>query len=755
VQVLPDSRAEVVVMRRSRRWHVPAILVALWVLAANVFVSFPRARTKLVETPLPPQQRVVLPLAQAVRTPGDRLVLVYRLRNIGPALATISARTGDRVLRDVRIAPGVSKRFDLAWERPRTPLPTDTLELVGSSSTWVVEYAELANLHGYTVGAVEFLILPDAQRFEGPPPWSWALCAGSLMLVFVARPRRWWLPARAAHGALSALVALLFVAAALSPFFSEFRVVLSVHTFVFGLVVIWLPQGLDLIARASQALAPPALAVARRVARLPWRRIAVMAGVVTYAALLWFHLGAYAGGSDSSGYLNSARLLARWRVSTPLRTVAGLPANTVPSSAWVPVGFKERGSDAMVPTYPIGLPLAVAAAAQAVGWPTAPGAVMVLHALAGVFLVFRLGRACGIPTGTSGLAALLLATSPLYLFMSLTVMSDTPALVWTTTAVLLAWKSRDHPAWAGAAGLAMSTAVLVRPTNVLVIVPVALCLGLAWRRWLALIVGGIPGAVLLITYNLAAYGSALTTGYGDMSRHFGMDSGYPSLRNYVTWLPVLLTPLGMLAFGLPLLARRAGRLAIVLTAWAAVFLAFYAFYYFTHEAWWSLRFLLPAFPPLIVGALWVGSASIQRWLPATPHRRAMAIAGVTLALSLMAHNAFWVRRLAALDIGHGERVYVETTSWMSDHVPSHAVVLAMQLSGALYYYTEFPVLDWQTGPGSLRRLESHLLATNRPLYAVFFPYETEERKALDRIPGRWELVGKVRDVTVWRLVGER
>ncbi len=278
-------------MKWSRRWHVAAVLVSLWVLAANVFVSFPRARTKLVESPLPPRQRVVLPLAEAVRTPGDRLVLVYRLRNSGSAPVTVSVRVGDRALGEVQVAPGVSKRFDLSWERPRTPIATDMLELDGSPQTWVVEYAELANLHGYTVGTVEFLVLPDGQRFEGPPPWSWAVCAGSLMLVFVARPRRWWFPARAAHAALSAPAALLFVAAALSPFVSQFRVVLSVKTFVLGLAVMWLPQGLDLAVRVLRALASLALRAVRYILGLPWRAIAPVGGVVAYAVLLWLHVG--------------------------------------------------------------------------------------------------------------------------------------------------------------------------------------------------------------------------------------------------------------------------------------------------------------------------------------------------------------------------------------------------------------------------------------------------------------------------------
>jgi hypothetical protein len=742
-------------MTWSRRWHVALLLLALWVLAANVFVSFPRARTRLVDTPLPARQRVVLPLAEAVRTPGDRLVLVYRLRNLGQAPVTISASTGGRVLRVVQVAPGVSKRFDLSWERPRTPLPTGTLELAGSSDTWVVEYAELANLHGYTLGAIEFLILPDGQRFAGPTPWSWALCAGLSMLVVSARPRRWSFPARAAHAGLSALTALLFLVAGLSPVLSQFRVVLAVHTFALGLAVIWLPQGLDLAVRALRPVAAAGSAVVRRVAWLPWRRIAVALGVIVYATVIWQHVGACAGGSDSSGYLNSARLLAQGRVVTPLRTVAGLPAGAVPSRAWVPLGFTDRGRDAMVPTYPIGLPLTAAAAARVVGWTIAPDAVMTLYALAGVFLVFGLARACGLGPGLALLAALLVATGPLYIFMSLSFMSDIPALVWTTAAVLLAWKSRDHAAWAAAAGLATAAAVLVRPANVLVAVPVALCLGLAWRRWLALVVGGIPGALALCTYNIVAYGSALTTGYGDTSSYFGTANVVLSLRNYVAWLPALVTPIGLLAFGLPIIARRAGRMAIVLAAWATCFLVFYAFYYFTHEAWWCLRFVLPAFPPIIVGALWVGTASVSRWPAAARHRRALTLAGVTLALLLVAHNAFWVARLRVLENGYAERVYPEAASWVAAHAPSNAVVLAMQMSGAMFYYTDLPVFDWQLGPDVLGRLESHLAVDNRPLYAVFFPFEVDERKALDRIPGRWELAGKVRDVTVWRLVGER
>ena len=312
--------------------------------------------------------------------------------------------------------------------------------------------------------------------------------------------------------------------------------------------------------------------------------------------------------------MNHARLLTARQVSTPIRRVPGLPYTALPQSVYVPLGFRPHGAGAIAPTYPMGLPMLVAAAAPAFGWLRAPGAVMLLHALLGVVLTALLARACGLPRSIAMLGAILLATSPLYLFMSVQLMSDTPALVWTCLAVVLCLRRGPHGrrAWSDLlAGVAVSMAVLVRPTNILILLPVAICLGTAWRRWLCVIAGGAPGAALLLAFNIAAYGHAITTGYGDTTAAFAVGNVLPSLRNYVTWLPVLLTPIGLLAIGLPLMVRRHGRLAVVLIAWAGSFLVFYAFYYHTHEWWWYLRFLLPAFPPLLVGALWVGAERVD------------------------------------------------------------------------------------------------------------------------------------------------
>jgi hypothetical protein len=52
--------------------------------------------------------------------------------------------------------------------------------------------------------------------------------------------------------------------------------------------------------------------------------------VILYAMILARYMGACAGASDSSGYLNNARMLAAGRVTIPMRLVPGLDPATRP-----------------------------------------------------------------------------------------------------------------------------------------------------------------------------------------------------------------------------------------------------------------------------------------------------------------------------------------------------------------------------------------------------------------------------------------
>jgi hypothetical protein len=480
-----------------------------------------------------------------------------------------------------------------------------------------------------------------------------------------------------------------------------------------------------------------------------WVPGALILAFLAYALVLALHMGAYAGGSDSSGYMNNARLLAQRRLHIERRELAGIPSDALPSYTYVPLGFIPIGQDRMVPTYPVGLSLCFLAFSPLVGWTLAPGLAIWLHALAGVLLMFALARAMGFSLGGSALGALLLAVSPIYIFISVQALSDVPALTWCTAAVLGAWLSRRHRLWALAAGSAVAVAVLMRPSNLLIALPVALCLGLDWRRWFWLGLGGLPGAIFLALLNQALYGSPFTTGYGAVEQIFSWAYAPLSLRNYALYLPELLTPAVVLVLALPWLARRgAGLLVAVLAVWLLSFGGFYAFYFHTHETWWYLRFLLPAFPAAIVAILLAGRALASRWSPRAARLGLAVSAGLAFLWS-----GFWTLQKHALSIGDSEYRYVQIAHWAQSRLPANAVVASMQTSGALFYYTPLTLIRYdQFNLDDYARIVRATSSAKRPIYAALFPFEVKH--ALEQqMPGQWTQVGAVRDTTFWRLDG--
>src|SRR5688572_27097319 len=74
-----------------------------------------------------------------------------------------------------------------------------------------------------------------------------------------------------------------------------------------------------------------------RIPRWGWGILAL--GLLLYCILLGTHVGAYAGGADSSGYMNNTRLLAERRMHIERRSLASLPPEKTPSWTYVPLGF--------------------------------------------------------------------------------------------------------------------------------------------------------------------------------------------------------------------------------------------------------------------------------------------------------------------------------------------------------------------------------------------------------------------------------
>jgi hypothetical protein len=375
-------------------------------------------------------------------------------------------------------------------------------------------------------------------------------------------------------------------------------------------------------------------------------------------------------------------------------------------------------------------------------------------------------------------------------------MSDVPALVWSTLAAIAAWRARGRWVWAILAGLALSVSVLVRPNDILMIVPVIVAwwpsrwdvseLGKASRgqaelaqaeraeaggvggatrgiffgplkptrglaiRLIVMAAGGLPAGLLFCLYNYWAFGNPLETGYGQTAGLFAWSVIPANLRYYAMWLPVLFTPLILLGFGLAWAARRS-RIAAFLAAWVIAYLAFFVSNRFVTQSWMVLRYILPAAPALFFGALW-----IVRWIfdesrfRASPWPRKAFAAALALAFAgqLVADV-----RLNVLYAGRGELTYPQAMAWMNANLPKNSILVAMQASGSAGFYTSFPVVRWdELNPDSFRRLAEAAKSEGRPLYAPLFNFEKEQTLGT-RLPGTWRPAGKVRQITVWRYEG--
>ncbi len=460
-----------------------------------------------------------------------------------------------------------------------------------------------------------------------------------------------------------------------------------------------------------------------------------------YAWFLRIHVSPFAGGADSSGYLNSAALLRDGRFTAPVRPLPGLSDAASDVLGQEPLGFVIRpGSSMMSPSYPPGLPLHLAAFAGPVGLDYAAIPLNIVSALAGGLLIYLLARRLELPRPAALGGVALLLGCPLFLFSALQPMSDVLALVWALAALYAALRARDSSRWAWFCGLAVALAVLVRPTNLLLVLPVGLALGTRWRRFLWVALGGLPGALLFAAYNSEVYGSPFVTGYGNVWMAFGLVNAGPNLLHFARWIPLLLGPVVLLALAAPFLPAARRRDWLVLGSWAALLTGFYAFYFHSGETWWYLRFILPAFPVLILAGLLAAHQFT------TGHRHRNIILGLLLAASL-AWEVTLVRRLDVLQIKRVETTYPAAAAWARRSVPADAAIICMQVSGALYFYTDFLLVRWDLA--DVNRLHAALQAQPRPVFALL--YRFEETGAREKLGGRWTRLAEIGQATAWRV----
>src|SRR5688500_2033424 len=249
------------------------------------------------------------------------------------------------------------------------------------------------------------------------------------------------------------------------------------------------------------------------------------------------------------------------------------------------------------PKYPLGVPLLNAVAIWATGGTSNEAAFYVspvCGALA-VLAMFFLTRALA-GSFFALLGAVLLATNPTLLHLSLTPSSHAPDIcfaLWGMVAALHWW--RTGRTWAGiAGGLLLGFTVSIRYTEGLLVLPLAFAVAMTirWRDWRTYVRAAVPviawavPVAALAAYNLASSGHL--TGYDSTNESIGFS--WRDLQN--KWQYTIqqlhlyglffVFPLGILGM-LLMLARGWWRVGVLMLLWFVPSVLLYMAYYWGQQ----------------------------------------------------------------------------------------------------------------------------------------------------------------------------
>jgi hypothetical protein len=485
-----------------------------------------------------------------------------------------------------------------------------------------------------------------------------------------------------------------------------------------------------LLQQAERALHILSLLIARS---SPGLAVAAALGV----AIAAMTRGAFiAGGSDSYGYVSQAHLWRSWDffLRQPLAHEMTWPFT---GRILAPLGYLPSPThpDASVPSYSPGLPMMMALFGLIGG---DQAMFYVVPALAGVAVAatYVIGQRLG-GRAVGAWAAVLLATSPAFLFQAMFPMSDLPAAAWWTLS--LAAMPFGSLGAAAVSGLAAGAAILTRPNLVpLAIVPGCWFLRRAWagrdyRSLVRLFVFG-SGVVLACTavggVNAMWYGSPLQSGYGPLREYYDLGYVWLNIKQYSEWLvrsQTLFIAIALLVPASVFMARgwrgadgrrEARAYAISLLCFVGAVALSYLFYT-PYDAWWYLRFLLPAFPALFV-LLALTLGSLVQFLP-----ESLRVPLATAAIALVAWRTLtFAERQGVWLFREGERKYAVVGDYVSRRLPEEAVVLAVQHSGSIRYYSGRQTVrfDWIPPPAFDAVVENFVRHGHRP-YLVLEKFE--------------------------------
>jgi hypothetical protein len=162
------------------------------------------------------------------------------------------------------------------------------------------------------------------------------------------------------------------------------------------------------------------------------------------------------------------------------------------------------------------------------------------------------------------------------------------------------------------------------------------------------------------------------------------------------------TPFIALALAAPLFSRGGGsrrasgplqpdRVAVLMSFAAVVMLSYLFYRPYGREEWEYLRFLLPAYPPLLVLAVAVTVETFHAVIARVAVRTAAAL---TVCILLAAWQARTSVERGALAARLVDRRYVDVGRYVDVVLPSNSVVIASLHAGSIRYYSGRQTLNY-------------------------------------------------------------
>jgi hypothetical protein len=438
----------------------------------------------------------------------------------------------------------------------------------------------------------------------------------------------------------------------------------------------------------------------------------------------------YIGAVDWYGYYQEGLLFKSGRATLPTE----LPAATYPSV--VPFGYSVTEAGKVVPQYPPGFPLLIAAAAVF----GLQFYLMPLVGLASCLVLFQLIRDLTGDRITAALYAVLWAFFPIVVFGSTTMMSDLVAALFVLLSYLL--YRRGQVFWSA---FALAFALAVRPTNVLYL----LVFGFVLLRDRKLIRYGLcmilPGMIYGL-YNNSLFGAPWRTGYFDIRGDLVGEVFWPHLGFYLLQILLQFSPLVLLLCVWGFRKPRGEKVFFV--AWLAVFLLFYCFWRSGGDRWWWTRFLLPGFAPVFLlsalGFSRVRALIAEKW-PAGPRRLAAQCAlfgliGVTPVYYVQ--FGFYQHDLWSTNKGYA---YYQVVREMEQIAPAGSYVGSVEFAGSFRLYSKLG--SFLSVHDNSPKLVDHLFAEGRAAYLIVEPWNKTNGVVLELM--KKYSAEKVRTIDIW------